>query len=30
MEKFENFYTEYEDMFREYLEDIKRNLRDTN
>ena len=26
----ENFYTEYEDMFREYLEDIKRNLRNTN
>ena len=30
MEKIENFYTEYEDMFREYLEDIKRNLRNTN
>ena len=30
MKKIENFYTEYEDMFREYLEDIKRNLRNTN
>ena len=30
MEKIENFCTEYEDMFREYLEDIKRNLRNTN
>ena len=23
MEKVENFYTEYEDMFEEYIEDIK-------
>ena len=30
MKKIENFYTEYEDMFREYLEDIKRNLGNTN
>ncbi len=26
----ENFYTEYEDMFEEYIEDIKRYLRNTN
>ena len=26
----ENFYTEYEDMFVEYIEDIKRYLRNTN
>ncbi len=26
----ENFYTEYEDMFEEYIEDIKRSLRNTN
>ena len=30
MEKIENFYEEYEDMFEEYLEDIRRNLRNTN
>ncbi len=26
----ENFYTEYEDMFEEYIEDRKRYLRNTN
>ena len=30
MEKVENFYTEYEDMFEEYIEDIKRYLRNNN
>ena len=25
MEKIETFYEEYEDMFEEYLEDIRRN-----
>lgn len=30
MEKIETFYKEYEDMFEEYLEDIKRNLRNNN
>ena len=30
MEKIETFYEEYEDMFEEYLEDIRRNLRNTN
>ena len=30
MEKIETFYEEYEDMFGEYLEDIKRNLRNNN
>ena len=30
MEKIETFYEEYEDMFEEYLEDIKRNLRNNN
>ena len=29
MEKIETFYEEYEDMFEEYLEDIRRNLRNT-
>lgn len=30
MEKIETFYEEYEDMLEEYLEDIRRNLRNTN
>ena len=30
MGKVENFYTEYEDMFEEYIEDIKRYLRNNN
>ena len=30
MEKIETFYEEYEDMFEEYLEDIRRNLRNNN
>lgn len=30
MEKVENFYTEYEDMFEEYIDDIKRYLRNNN
>ena len=30
MEKIESFYKEHEDMFEEYLEDIKRNLRNNN
>ena len=30
MEKIETFYKEYEDMFEEYLEDVKRNLRNNN
>ena len=30
MEKVENFYTEYEDMFEEYIEDIKRYLRNNH
>ena len=30
MEKIETFYKEYEDCFEEYLEDIRRNLRNTN
>ncbi len=30
MEKIENFYEEYEYMFEEYLEDIRRNLRNNN
>lgn len=30
MEKIETFYKEYEDMFEEYLEDIRRNLRNNN
>ena len=30
MEKIETFYEEYEDMFEEYLEDIRRTLRNNN
>lgn len=30
MVKIETFYEEYEDMLEEYLEDIKRNLRNNN
>ena len=30
MEKIENFYEEYEYMFEEYLEDVKRILRRKN
>ena len=30
MEKVESFYTEYEDLFEEYLENIKWNLRNSN
>lgn len=30
MEKIETFYKEYEDMFEEYLEDIRRNLWNNN
>lgn len=30
MEKVENFYTEYEDMFEEYIEGLKRYLRNSN
>ena len=30
MEKIETFYEEYEDMFEEYLEDTRRNLRNNN
>ena len=30
MGKIETFYEEYEDMLEEYLEDIKRNLRNNN
>ena len=30
MKKIETFYEEYEDMFEEYLEDIRRNLRNNN
>ena len=30
MDKIESFYTEYEDLFEEYLENIKWNLRNSN
>ena len=30
MEKIENFYKEYEDMFEEYLENSRRYLKDNN
>ena len=30
MEKIETFYEEYEDMFEEYLENVKRDLRNNN
>lgn len=30
MEKIETFYEKYEDMFEEYLEDIRRNLKNNN
>lgn len=30
MRKIETFYEEYEDMFQEYLEDVKRDLRNNN
>ena len=30
MEKIETFYKEYEDMFEEYLENVRRNLKNNN
>jgi len=30
MEKIETFYKEYEDMFEEYLDNVRRNLRNNN
>ena len=30
MEKVESFYKEYEDLFEEYLDNVRRNLKNNN